>query len=142
LKWPNVSILRRRVNQPSGAGRQIGRSGNESVKYRITEVAGWVIVAPSGKAQNNEPLRVRFMFRRWLTQSGIRVIVNLKQLEQLGVWEIGLLTSLKKEVDQRAGIIRLCQLNPEIEGYFHNDRFAEQFSIYDDLESAMTGERN
>lgn len=114
----------------------------DEVRYRITEAGGWVIVSPSGKAENNEPLRVRHLFRRWLAQSGIRVIVNLKQLEQFGVWEVGLLTSFKREVDQRAGILRLCQLNPELNGYFHNDRFAEQFNIYDDLESAMTGERN
>ena len=110
----------------------------KSVKYRITEVAGWVIVTPSGQAENNEPLRVRHMFRRWLTCQGIRVIVNLKQLEQFGVWEVGVLTSFKREVDQRVGVLRLCNLNPELEGYFHADRFAEQFEVYDDLEAAMT----
>jgi len=114
----------------------------DEVRYRITEAGGWVIVSPSGKAENNEPLRIRHLFRRWLAQTGIRVIVNLKRLEQFGVWEVGLLTSFKKEVDQRAGILRLCQLNPELDGYFHNNRFAEQFNIYEDLESAMTGERN
>lgn len=109
-----------------------------AVKYRITEVAGWVIVTPSGKAQNNEPLRVRYMFRRWLTRQRIRVIVNLKQLEQFGVWEVGVLTSFKREVDQRVGVLRLCNLNPELNGYFHDDRFAERFEIFDDLEAAMT----
>ena len=113
----------------------------KDVKYHITELGGWVIVDPSGTAQNNEPLRVRHLFRRWLTQNGVRVIVNLKQLEQLGVWEVGLLTSFKKEVDQRGGVLRLCHLNPEISGYFHNDRFAEQFNVYADLESAMADER-
>ena len=113
-----------------------------SVRYRISEVAGWVIVTPSGKAENNEPLRVRYMFRRWLTRQGIRVIVNLKQLEQFGVWEVGVLTSFKREVDQRVGVLRLCHLNPQLKGYFHADRFAEQFEIYDDLEGAMTATRS
>ncbi len=112
-----------------------------AVKYRITEVSGWVIVTPSGQAENNEPLRVRYMFRRWLTRQGIRVIVNLKQLEQFGVWEVGVLTSFKREVDQRVGVLRLCHLNPELKGYFHDDRFAEQFEVYEDLEAAMAGER-
>ncbi len=97
---------------------------------------------PSGKAQNNEPLRVRYLFKRWLTQNGIRVIVNLKELSQLGVWEMGLITSFKKEVDQRSGSLRLCNLNPSLKGYFHNDRFAEQFEIYVNLERAMAGERS
>ena len=113
-----------------------------AVRYRISEVAGWVIVTPSGKAENNEPLRVRHMFRRWLTRHGIRVIVNLKQLEQFGVWEVGVLTSFKREVDQRVGVLRLCHLNPQLKGYFHDDRFAEQFEIYDDLEGAMTETRS
>jgi anti-anti-sigma factor len=113
-----------------------------SVRYRIAEVAGWVIVTPSGKAENNEPLRVRHLFRRWLTRQGIRVIVNLKQLEQFGVWEVGVLTSFKREVDQRVGVLRLCHLNPQLKGYFHDDRFAEQFEIYDDLEGAMTETRS
>jgi len=112
------------------------------VNYRIAEVNEWVVVHPSGKAQNNEPLRVKYLFNRWLTQKGIRVIVNLKELSRLGVWEMGLLTSFKKEVDQRAGILRLCNLSPCLEGYFQNDCFAEQFEIYRDLENAMESKRS
>src|SRR3989304_5919721 len=67
------------------------------------EVNGGVVVNPSGKAENNEPLRVKYLFNKWLTQNGVRVIVNLKGFSQFGVWEMGLLTSFKKEVSQRAG---------------------------------------
>jgi anti-anti-sigma factor len=109
------------------------------VNYRITEVAGWVVVTPSGKAENNEPLRVRHLFRRWLTRQGIRVIVNLKQLEQFGIWEVGVLISFKRQVDQRVGELRLCNLDPSLQGYFYNDRFSECFEIYNDLEAAMGG---
>ena len=68
--------------------------------------------------------------------------MNLKELSQLGVWEMGLITSFKREMDQRSGVLRLCHLDPSLQGYFHNDRFAEQFEIYADLESAMVGERS
>jgi anti-anti-sigma factor len=112
------------------------------VNYRITEVNGWVIVTPIGKAENNEPLRVKYLVKRWLGERGVRVIVNLKGLQQLGVWEMGLLTSFKREIDQRAGIMRLCHLDPTLAGYFHDDRFAEQFEIFADLEEAMQAERN
>jgi anti-anti-sigma regulatory factor len=94
------------------------------------------------KPKNNEPLRVKYVFHRWLTQKGIRVIVNLKGLSHFGVWEMGLITSFKKEVDQRAGILRLCSLSPCLQGYFQKDRFAEQFAIYRDLEGAMENERS
>jgi anti-anti-sigma factor len=112
------------------------------VNYRITELNGWIIVTPIGKAENNEPLRVKYLVKRWLSERGVRVIVNLKGLEQLGVWEMGLLTSFKREIDQHAGIIRLCHLNPALAGYFHDDRFAEQFEIFPDLEGALQSERN
>lgn len=112
------------------------------MNYRITEVSGWIIVSLSGKAANNEPLKVKHLFKRWLAQKGVRVIVNLKEIEEFGVWEMGLLTSFKKEMDQRAGTLRLCHLDPLLEGYFQNDRFAEHFDIYSNLESAMEGKRN
>ena len=107
------------------------------VNYRITELNGWVIVSPSGKAENNEPLRVKHLVKRWLSERGVRVIVNLKGLEELGVWEMGLLTSFKKEIDQRAGKLRLCHLDRQLSGYFQEDRFTEQFEIFADLEQAM-----
>jgi anti-anti-sigma factor len=112
------------------------------VNYRITEVNGWFIVTPTGKAENNEPLRVKYLFKRWLSEKGARLIVNLKGLEHLGVWEMGLLTSFKREIDQRAGTLRLCHLDRTLAGYFHEDRFPEQFEIFADLENAMAETRN
>ena len=67
--------------------------------------------------------------------------VNLREIEQFGIWEVGLLISFKKEVDQRSGVLRICQLDRALDGYFHNDRLTEQFDIYPDLETAMTGAR-
>ena len=55
------------------------------MNYRITAVNGWTVVTASGNAENNEPLRVRYLFKRWLTETKPRLIVNLKGLEQLGV---------------------------------------------------------
>lgn len=107
------------------------------MNYRITEVNGWVIVSLSGKAANNEPLKIKHLFKRWLAEKGVRVIVNLKAIEDFGVWEMGLLTSFKKEMDQRAGTLRLCHLDLLLEGYFQNDRFAYQFDIYADLENTI-----
>ena len=112
------------------------------MNYRITEAGSWVVVSPAGRAENNEPLQVRHLFRRWLTRNQPRVIVNLRDIEQFSIWEVGLLISFKKEVDQRSGVLRICQLDTSLDGYFRNDRFAERFDIYPDLEAAMTGERS
>ena len=112
------------------------------MNYRITEAGGWVVVSPAGPAENNEPLRMRHLFRRWLAREQPRIIINLRGIEQLGIWEVGLLISFKKEVDQHAGVLRVCQLDPALDGYFQNDRFSEKFDIYPDLEAAMTGERS
>jgi len=110
------------------------------LNYRVSDAAGWFIIKPYGKAQNNEPLRVRYLFRRWLSRDGVRVIVDLKELDQFGVWEVGLLTSFKREVDQRAVVLRRCNLDPNFQGYFQNDRFASQFEMCEDLETAMAPE--
>lgn len=88
------------------------------MKYRVSELAGWFIIRPSGTAENNEPLRVRHLFRRWLAREGVKVIVDLHELKQFGVWGVGLLTSFKREVDQRGGTLRICRLNPLLKGYF------------------------
>ncbi|MGE5219338.1 MAG: STAS domain-containing protein [Chloroflexota bacterium] len=109
------------------------------LNYRVSELAGWFVISPSGQAENNEPLRVRYMFRRRLSRHGVKVVVDLHDLTQLGVWEMGLLTSFKREVDQRGGMLRLCHLDENLQGYFHKDRFADQFDVYDDLESALAG---
>jgi hypothetical protein len=53
----------------------------------------------------------------WLSRKGVRVIVDLKDLVQLGVWEVGLLTSFKREVDQRSGVLA-CATDPHLKGYF------------------------
>ena len=113
-----------------------------TLKYQIAESNGWLVMTPSGKAENNEPLHVRHLVRRWIAQQRVRVIVNLEALQSFGVWEVGVLTSIKKEVDQRAGEMRVCRLNPELDGYFRNDRFAEQFDVYPDVESAIAGKRS
>lgn len=108
------------------------------MEYRITDVGGWVVVSLSGKAENNEPLKVKYLFRRWLVSKGLRVIVNLKEIEDPGVWEPGLLTSFKKEIDQRGGILRVCNLTASL-NKFGDDRFLDHFEMFPDLESAMAG---
>ena len=107
------------------------------VNYRITELNEWVIVYPSGKAQNNEPLRVKYLFHRWLSHAGIRVIVNLKQVSQLGVWELELLSSFKEEVEERGGTLRICSLKSVRQGCLKSDCLTKQFDIYRDLEHAL-----
>lgn len=74
------------------------------MNYRITQINSWIVVNTSGKAENNEPLRVKYLFNKWLTREGIRVIINLKELAHFGIWEVGLLASMpipQKRADLR-----------------------------------------
>jgi anti-anti-sigma factor len=109
----------------------------ERVNYRITQINSWIVVNPSGKAQDNEPLRVEHLFHKWLTMEKIRVIINLKELARFGVCEIGLLAAFRREVHRRNGVLRLCNLNPKLNGYFRQEGFLELFELYVDLEGAM-----
>ena len=47
-----------------------------------------------------------------------------------------MLASFKREVDQSSGLLRVCNLDPNLKGYVQNDRFPSQFEMYADLESA------
>jgi anti-anti-sigma regulatory factor len=67
----------------------------------------------------------------------IRVIINLKELARFGVCEIGLLAAFRREVHRRNGVLRLCNLNPKLNGYFRQEGFLELFELYVDLEGAM-----
>ncbi len=112
------------------------------MNYRITQINSWIVVHPSGRAQDNEPLRVKYLFNKWLTMEGIRIIINLRELARFSVCEVGLLGSFQSEVHRRNGVLRLCNLNPKLGGSFHNERFPEQFELYADLEGAMGEQRN
>jgi anaerobic selenocysteine-containing dehydrogenase len=80
------------------------------VNYRITEADGWVIVNPNGRAENNEPLRVRHLLRRWLSRDQPRVIINLCMLEQFGVQDADFV-----EITSRRGkVIAQCRVTEEI----------------------------
>jgi hypothetical protein len=108
------------------------------VRYYIAEFDGCIIVHVSGEAENNEPLLAKHLLSPWLRRTGEpRVIINFIGLREPGVWEIGLLASLKKEVDLCRGVLRICHFDSAPDGFFRKNRFAEYFNIYEDLKSAM-----
>jgi anti-anti-sigma regulatory factor len=105
--------------------------------YEVYEQEGWVILRLKGKARNNEPIRAKRHLLPWLNVSGVRIVVDLGGLQEVGVWEKGLLNSLRKEVDLLNGTLRLCSLNATLRVQFRRDRFTEAFEIYRDVNSAM-----
>lgn len=105
--------------------------------YQVTERKGWVVLRIRGKAHNNEPIRAKRHLLSWLNVPEVRVVVDLSGLEALGVWEIGLLNSLRREVDLLKGTLRLCRLNPALRSEFSRDRFAETFEMYPTLDRAI-----
>lgn len=109
------------------------------MKYVITDLDGWIVIDISGKPENNEPLVVRHLFKRLFDISGgTRVLVNLNGTEQLGVWEAGVLASLKKNVELRGGILRLCNVKGVPTVWFQESRFMDRFDVYSDLKDAVT----
>ncbi|MCI0484112.1 MAG: STAS domain-containing protein [candidate division NC10 bacterium] len=106
--------------------------------YNVSQHEGWVILRLKGKARNNEPIRAKRHLLPWLSVSGVRVVVDVGGLQELGVWERGLLNSLRKEVDLLNGTLRLCSLDPTLRVQFRQDRFTEAFAIYPDVVTAMS----
>lgn len=110
--------------------------------YEVSAKDGWVVLRLSGRAENNEPLQAKRRLFPRLLRTQVRIVVDIGGLEELGVWEMGLLNSLRKEVDLRGGTLRLCNLDPSLGGYFQGDRFAQTFPVYADVASATATEED
>lgn len=109
------------------------------MKYLVTDLDDWIIIHISGKPENNEPLLVRHLMKHLFDRSrGTRVVVNLRGAEQLGVWEAGVLASLKKNVELRGGILRVCNVEGVPTVWFQESRFMGRFEVYPDLKGAVT----
>ncbi len=111
------------------------------MKYHLTKDNDFFIVKISGKPKKNEALQVKSILSSYLKERGIRVIMDLKELEKFEpITLLGVLNGMRKEVDLLGGCLKLSSLNPEILDYFKENRMDQFFKIYEDEESAKKSE--
>ena len=107
------------------------------MKYNIAKDNDVFIVKISGEPKKNEALQVKRILSSYLKEKGIRVIIDLKELEKFEpITFLGVLNSMRKEIDLLGGCLKLCSLKLEILNYFKENRMDQFFYIYEDEEIA------
>ncbi len=111
------------------------------MKYHIAKNNDFFIIKISGQPKKNEALQVKSFFSSYLKERGIRVIMDLKELENFEpITLLGVLNGMRKEIDLSGGCLKLCSLKLEILNYFKENRMDQFFNIYEDEESAKKSE--
>ena len=111
------------------------------MKYHVVEDAAFFLIKISGETRKNEALPAKRALSPYLKERGIRVIMDLKELEKFEpITLLGVLNGIKKEIDLLGGGLKLCSLKQEILNYFKENRLDQIFQVYEDEERAKKGE--
>jgi anti-anti-sigma factor len=111
------------------------------MKYYLTNDNDFFIIKISGQTKKNEAIQVKSILSSYIKERGIRVIVDLKELEKFEpITLLGVLNGMRKEVDLLGACLKLCSLKLEILDYFKENRMDQFFKIYEDEESAKKSE--
>jgi len=107
------------------------------MKYHIVKDDDFFIVKISGQPKKNEALQVKSILSSYIKEKGIRVIMNLNELEKFEpITLLGVLNGMRKEIDLLGGRLKLCSLKPEILDYFEENCMDQFFNICEDEDGA------
>ncbi len=107
------------------------------MKYNIFEDKELLLLRISGQTRKNEALLVRRDLFPYLQKKGMKVIIDLNELEQFEIVTLILvLNVIKKEVKFLKGEVKLCSLKPNILTYFKENHLDQIFEIHEDEERA------
>ena len=98
----------------------------------------FLIVKLSGPVGANERLMTQQFLLQSLKQPYKKIIVDLAGLGGGGaMYCVGVLNTLKKEVQLMGGKMKLCSLTPEVSRYFRENRLDLMFDIKPSVEQAQ-----
>ena len=84
------------------------------MRYRIKELHGSVVIKIDGRAREDEAARARRGLSTFLRRPGVRAILYLAGLREIGVPELGVLDAIRQEVKAQGGTLRLCALRDDL----------------------------
>jgi anti-anti-sigma factor len=119
--------------------------GSTEMKYEFVYEEDFLIMKLSGSVEVNERLLAMESLTPVLQQPHQKVIIDLKNLaENEGVYIVGVLNTIKKEIQLLEGEVKLCSLKPELHRYFQENRLDHIFDIGLSVESTKQSfkERN
>jgi anti-anti-sigma factor len=108
------------------------------MRYRIKAFKGGLIIKLDGKAQDDEAARARRVLLPLLRRHGVKVVINLTGLDELGIPELGVLGAIRQEVKAQDGTFRLYALQDELRAQFDWNPFLQVYALYHDLESSFS----
>jgi anti-anti-sigma regulatory factor len=109
--------------------------GRTIMNYEFVYEEGFLIIRLSGSAEVNERLLARESLTPFLQQPHQKVIIDLENLaEKEGVYIIGVLNTIKKELQLMESEVKLCSLKPELYHYFRENRLDQIFDIGQSVE--------
>ena len=109
------------------------------MRYRIKELHGSVVIKIDGRAREDEAARARRGLSAFLRRPGVRAILYLAGLREIGVPELGVLDAIRQEVKAQGGTLRLCALRNDLWTQFDRNPFLQVYELYHDLESSLSG---
>jgi len=109
------------------------------MRYRIKELHGSVVIKIDGRAREDEAARARRGLSAFLRRPGVRAILYLAGLREIGVPELGVLDAIRQEVKAQGGTLRLCALRDDLRTRFDRNPFLQVYDLYHDLETSLSG---
>ena len=106
------------------------------MNYEFVYEEDFLIIKLSGSAEVNERLLARESLTPYLQKSHQKVIIDLENLsENGGVYVVGVLNTIKKEIQLLDGEVKLCSVQPGLYHYFEENRLDQIFDIGRSVES-------
>jgi anti-anti-sigma factor len=113
------------------------------MKYQIMEEDECLLIKVSGKTRKNEAVLSNALLKPYLQDKGVKVIFDLKELEKFDPMTLlGVLNTLRKEIDLLRGDLMVCSLKPAMEDCLRENRLDHIFNIFEDTEKAKRSLRS
>jgi len=107
------------------------------MNYEVEYQDDFLIIKLSGTVRSNERLLSKRSLLSSLQASYRKVIVDLGELRSGGAgYCVGVLNTIKKEVQLIGGKMKICSLSPTAAHYFQENRLNEMFEIEPSIEEA------
>ncbi len=123
------------------AERSSLQPNRRNVKYQIIDNKEHLVIKVSGDTRKNEALPAKKLLARHLRKNGMRVIVDMAELNQVEpITLVGILNAIRREVRLLNGDLKLRSVRPEILGYFQAHRLDRVFKFCHEKDSVGEGE--
>lgn len=108
------------------------------MRYDLHREKDILIIRLRGSVRVNERLRIKQSLLPILSPTYRKVIVDLQDLTVGGVvYWVGVLNTIKKEVELMGGELKLCALQPEVYRFFRENRLNQIFDLHRSLAQAQ-----